>query len=882
MPPSTRWLRRLLRLFGRHRDDHDIKQEMQFHVDMRARELIETGSSPAAARRQARLEFGGMDRFQEEARDARRLPPLEDFLSDLRFAARLLRRSPGFAAVAVLTIGLCIAANTAVFSIVNAVMLRPLPFPQAQRILFIGWDWNGAGNLMGALSPLKFEYWREQNRSFEAVATWRSRTVGVGERGGAGQAALLLVSPDFLRVVGVQPRLGRGFSAAEDAAGGPAVAIITDNTWRGRLGGDPGAIGRSVILDGTSYQVIGVLPPTFAFPLSDKPDVLVPLRLVVDPRDEGLNYEAMARLAPGVTRAAARADVQRITESFRAAYPGVETGQAERADVMDYGQLYLGGLQTTLWVLQGAVLLVLLIACANVANLLLARGTTRQREMAVRATLGAGRGRLARQVMSESLLLAAAGGTLGLALAAAGLRFIVGVAPAGIQRLDEVSVDASVLAFTSVTALITGLLFGLIAAFPAARVNLSRSIREGQRAGTSRRTGLGRAVLVGAEAALAMMLLAGAGLLITSFVKLRRTDLGFDAQQLTTLSFPRLPDAYRSTALTWSFEQQLLERLRSLPGVVAAADASTLPLTRGPNIPMTVEGRPDASEGAVEWRSVSPGYFDVLGIRIVRGRPVTEEDIRNQRPVVVISEALAQKYWPDQDPLGQRILIGVFRGKKVLPGFNDPPREIVGVSADMREAGPARRPLRTMFVPHDVTGEGMPGFLVRVRGSVTADALRQAVQDVDRTMTVPELHSMTERLRANLAQDRFNTLLMGLFAGAALLLTAIGIYGVVSYTVRLRTPEIGVRLALGAQRGRVLRASMMRGMRPVLIGLAVGVGGALGLARFLTSMLHDVRPTDPVALSAVALLLALVALLASWLPSRRAARVDPMVALRFD
>ncbi len=810
---------------------------------------------------------------------------LEDLVSDVRFGLRTLARSPAFAAIAILTIGLGIGANTAVFSVVNGVILRPLPYPEPERVLHVGWDWNGNGSVMGAMSPFKFTWLREQTRAFESLATWRTGTPSLGPRGEDGAVTAVRVSDDFFRVIGFQPLLGRAFTAEEQSPGGPAVAILSNALWRTRFGGDPSVIGSEIVLDGASWSVVGVMPPDFAFPeLATDVGVIEPLALRPDPREMGANYPVLGRLAPGVTRAAAAQDVERVFDQLRAARPEQFSNEGERGGLIGYRDLYLGDLQRTLWVLLGAVVLVLLVACTNVANLLLARGTVRRREMALRATLGASRWRIARQVLSEGLVLSVLGGVVGLGVGWAGLRALVGLAPAGIVRLGGVRIDGGVLIFTAVVSVLTGVVFGLIAAFPAWRVDLASAVKAGQRAGMMNPRGVrGRDLLIGVEAALAMMLLAGAGLLIASFVRLRQTDLGFDARQIVTLSFPRTPAELSDPSVALGFERQLLERLDALPFVTSAASASILPFDHhGLNIPMTVEGDPDASEGAIEWRSVSRGYFDVLGLTLVRGRGFSEADVTADRPVMIVSESLAQRYFPDSDPLGQRIRLGAYRGESI-PGFDDPPREIVGVVADMRELGPTEAPRRTIFTPQTQSALlGMPTFLIRTRGAVSADALRGTVAETDPRMPVPVLGSLDERLGERLAQDRFNTLLMSLFAGAALLLTAIGIYGVVSWMVRQRTTEIGIRMALGAARGSVLRRAILRGMIPVLVGLAAGVVGAIALTRLLSTMLHGLSATDPVTFLAVATVLALVGFVACWIPARRAATVDPVVALRFE
>ena len=812
---------------------------------------------------------------------------LAEFITDIRLGLRMMRRSPGFAVVAVLTIALGIGGNTAVFSVVNGVLLRPLPYAEPDRVVHIGWNWNGGGNFVDALSAYKFEYLRERARAFDGMATWRTFEADLGERGAGGRVAGMYVSDGFFRVIGRSPLVGRGFAADEQAVGGRDVAIVSEAFWRTRLGGEANVIGRDVELSGRSWQIVGVMPPDFEFPPSPSAtNVLLPLRLgEADPRDQGHNTPVLARLGRGVTEAAAVVDLGRVFSSLRLQHAELFQGDSEAAELMDYRSIYLGDLQTMLWVLLGAVIVVLLISCANVSNLLLARGTARRREMAIRATLGAGMGRIARQVMSESLVLAVAGGLLGLSIGVGGLHVLLRLAPSGLAGLEHVVVDRTVLLFTLFVSVGSGLLFGLVAAVPAMRVDLAGSVRDGQRAGSSRGVGWSRQLLVAVEAALAVMLLAGAGLLISSLAGMRRADLGFDASGLYTLSFRRAPADYSEPARVWDVERRLLERMKATPGVLAAAGTAVLPVTRGWNIPMTVQGRPEASEGAVEWRMVSRDYFDAMGVRLVRGRVFDEADIESGRPVVVINESFARRYWPDGDPRGSHLLLGYLKGDLVMQGFEDPPREVIGIVADVKDRGPGEAVRRTMYVPHSAQLaqlKAIPGFVIRGSPLLDVERLRLAAASVDPRLPLPDIDRADALLSDALAQDRFNTFLMTVFAAIALLLTGIGVFGVVSWTVKQRRSEIGVRVALGAGRGRVVASSVWRGMVPLLAGLGAGVILALALTRFMASMLHDVSTTDPLTFGLVILVLAGTGLIACWIPARRAAAIDPVIALRAD
>jgi putative ABC transport system permease protein len=754
-------------------------------------------------------------------------------------------------------------------------------------VVHVGWDWNGSGALeTDALSSYKFEYLRENARAFDGVATWHTFGSDLGERGEGGHVAGMYVSDDFFRVIGRSPSVGRAFLAEEQLPGGRDVAIVSDAYWRSRLGGEPNVIGRDVELSGRKWQIVGVMSADFGFPpAGSSTEILLPLRFRADPLDHGHNTPTIARLGDGITAAAAVADLGRVFSAMRLEHPGLFDAEGEQARLSDYRSIYLGDLRTMLWVLLAAVFVVLLISCANVANLLLARGTARRREMAIRATLGAGAGRIARQVLSESLVLAAVGGLLGLSIGVAGLRVLLRLAPSGLAGLEHVSVDGTVLLFTLSVSLVSGLLFGLVTAVPAMRVDLSGPVRDGQRTGASRRTGLARQALVVAESALAVMLLAGAGLLITSFAGMQHADLGFEARNLYTLQFGRTPSDYSEPARVWSLEQRLLERLSATPGVVAAAGTAVLPLTRGYNIPMTVQGRPEASEGGMEWRMVSRAYFDVMGIRLLRGRTFEEADIESGRPVVLINESFARRYWPDGDPLGANLLLGYYKGDLVMSGFEDPPREIIGIVSDVKERGPGEPARRTMYVvqsPHLNQLTAIPGFVIRAGPGVDVEALRSSAASVDPRLPLPDVQRADVLLRGVLANDRFNTFLMSVFAAIALALTAIGVFGVVSYTVKQRQSEIGVRVALGAGRGRVVAMSVWRGLQPLLVGLGLGIAFALALTRFMASMLHDVSATDPLTFAAVILVLVCAGLIACWIPARRAAGIDPVIALRSD
>lgn len=807
-------------------------------------------------------------------------------LHDLRYAARSLRKSPGFTLVAVLTLALGIGANTAIFSVVDAVLLRPLPFPEPDRVAHVGWGWSGNRNIQ--MPPYNFAFVREHSRSFDGLATYRGMSASL-ETDGSGSTEVrgLRVSDDFFKVTGMQPVLGRGFLEEETAPNGSRVAVLSHEYWQNAFGGDAAVLGSAVHIDGASHTVTGVLPPGFRFPSAPEfTDLIVPLQLDIDPMDRGFNYPVLGRLRPGVTQEEAAADLQRIFEAFRQEHPEfVERGMSG-AELMSFRDTVSSSVTLALWVLLGAVGFVLLIACVNVAGLLLARAAERQREITIRAALGAGRGRIVRQLLTESVLLAALAGVVGLLFAVWGIEVLLALTPTQIPRLNDAGLDVRVLGFTFALALSTGVAFGLAAAFPATRINLTRSLNQGGRSGGPGLRGRGRGVLVAAEVALSVVLLAGAGLLISNLLRLSSTDPGFDSENVVTMSFPRTPEGYDSPTAVWRFTGELLERMRAMPGVTAAASASNLPLERGWNFPMSVEGRPDAGMGNAEWRAVSPEYFRTLEIATRRGREFISADTESGAPVILVNEAMARLFWDQSDPVGSRIRLGTLGGESVIPGFDDPPREIVGVVADIRETTLDQPARPTMYVPQTQTPAmlaSLPAIVIRTSGpSAIGTAVRDAVRELDPRIPEPQIRMLEGVVGSSIAPQRFNAVLMGIFATLALLLTAVGLYGVIAYSVRQRTREFGVRLALGAQSSDVRAMVLRQGARLVIVGAAVGLFSAFALTRVLSSLISGMSATDPLTFTAVIALLLIVALLASYLPARRATRVDPMVALRAE
>jgi len=827
---------------------------------------------------------------------------------DLRFAARTLIKNPGFAAAACLTLALGLGATTAVFSVVNAVLLKPLPYPEPERVVYLARAFaNGATG--STLTAWKYDYYRRNTTVFEAVATHRAWATALGELGAASEARGLRASAGFFAVNGIEPAIGRGFSADDDTPGGPDVVVLSDALWRERFGADPAVLGRAVELGGEAHTIVGVMPPSFGFPeLPAFTDFIVPYRVVADVRDGGHNYTVRGRLNPRVTREQAAAELAAVSERFRADHPELLTRTEIGVRAIDFDDVHVGRTAARLWLLLGAVGFVLLIACANVANLLLARSAARMRELAIRAAVGAGRARIARQLVTENLVVALVAAGLGLLIGQWTLEVLLALAPgglarpeqimitgeAGLPRAAEIGLDLRVCAATIGAAVAAGVLFGLAAAGHARQADPSIALRDG---GSSARAGGAgarrlRSSLVASEVAIAVVLLAGAGLTLASLAKLTAVDPGFEADGVTALELVRTPESYTVEQLA-AFEQRALERIRALPGVVAAGATSMLPLRGQFNFPMSIAGRPELS-GEPQWHTVSPGYFETLRVPIVRGRTFTAaDDAAGAAPVVIVSEAFSRRYFGDADPIGQRVAIGVYEGETV-EGFVDPPREIVGVVADQRAFGLRQAGRETLYVPRaqtpaielDANGPSgvwaLGGIVVRTADGATLgrNVLDTIVREADPNVPPPRIGSMTDVIGASLEEERFYTALLGAFAALALVLAAIGIYGVVAFTVAQRTGEIGIRMALGADARSVLRLVLGQAMLPVIAGLGLGLAAASGLTRLLRGLLYQTSATDPATFAVVALALALVALTAALLPAKRAATVDPAISLR--
>jgi putative ABC transport system permease protein len=802
-------------------------------------------------------------------------------LHDLRYAAHVLRKNPGFTAVAAATLALGIGANTALFSIVNAVLLRPLPYRDPARIVQL-WESSRENHIIRV--SVNYLDWRRQSRSFDHMSAYAGGPVTAVGGELPERTTATAVTRGFFGVFGINAVLGRTFLDEEHRAGREGAAVLGYGLWKRSFGSDPNVIGKTIHMSGVRLRVVGVAAPGFQFP--DSTELWTPLEIFGEESGErsAHNFWVVGRLKRGISIDSAQAEMNVIANGLEQQFPDSNRGMG--VNVVSLHEQIVGKVKPAMLILLGAVSFVLLIACANVANLLLARAVARSREMAVRAAMGAGRGRLIRQLLSESLLLSGLGGAAGLLLAMWVTSLLASLIPASVPRANEISIDASVLWFTLGISVVTGILFGLLPALRISRTDLNASLKEAAgraSTGRSRRAG---SVLVVTELALSMVLLIAAGLLIRSFFRILEVDPGFRAEHVlrAELSLPimSLNEPFRPGPVL-NFYRQILERTRSIPGVVAAGTITQLPLGGDPDTNGTfeIEGRPPARDRSAQnagYRVVSPDYFRALGIPLIRGRALSDQDTPGTPHVALINRTLARQFFPGEEPLGKRIKGGFEQNAQWLT--------IVGVVGDVRQLRLTRDPEPEVFVPFAQHVDGRladPNLLVRTTGDPTAlaSAIRELVRGLDKNVPV-QFSAMDAVVAESVSQQRFQMRLLALFAGLALLLAAIGIYGVISYSVSRRTHEIGIRMALGAARTDVVRLVIAHGMGLALGGIAIGIAGALALSRVLATMLYGVSATDPLTYAGVSLLLALVALGAIYLPARRATAVDPTIALRYE
>jgi putative ABC transport system permease protein len=822
---------------------------------------------------------------------------METLLADVRHSFRVLIKSPGFTIVAVLALALGIGANTAIFSVIDRVLLAPLPFRDSERIMRIQRRFpNGTGP---SVSIPKFMAWRK-SQAFQSMAAYDFGTVSLnlGASDRPNPVNGMHATADFFSVFGVTPLLGRTFSPEEDLPNAGKFAVLTFKTWKTRLGGNQDIVGKPIILSGEQYVVLGVLPEDYQ---SDPPtDLYLPAQFDPNSTNQGHIYYVAGRLRPDASSASAQAELAVIADQFRAAHSDV-MDKTESVGVIPLRVAIGGEVRFALLILAGAVAFVLLIACGNVAGLLLARATGRQREIAIRTAVGASRGRIIRQLLTESMMLGMAGGVAGLILGGIGVRLLLALSPGNIPRVSApehsmgglLLVDWRILLFLFGISLATGLLFGLFPALRVSRFDVNAVLKESSgRSGSGFKHSRVRGLLVISEIALAVVLLAGAALMIRTFAGLRSVKSGIDPSNLLTLRTAISGSRYGSTAQVENMVRLATERIQALPGVSVAGCAITVPMDQvGVDLPFNIEGHTPKNgekwEGDEYWRFVSPGYFEALRIPLLRGRYFTRTDTGNAAHIVVVNEAFARKYWLDKDPIGQRIEIG----KGLGAVFDEPAREVVGIVGSVTEGGLARGMVPVMYVPQGQITDGLTqlgasllplSWVVRTSGDPLslASAIGHEFESLDPQLSPSHVVNMDQLIAEGNARQNFNTLLLTVFASIALLLAAVGIYGLMAYAVEQRMQEIGIRMAMGADAGKIMRLVLGQGVRLAIVGTVLGLAGAYGLTRLLANFLFGVKPRDPLAFSIVAATLIVVTLVAAFVPTRRAMRVDPVVALR--
>lgn len=884
------WFARLGELVFRQRRDLELAAEMESHIQMHVEDGVRAGLAPDEARRRALIALGGIEQTEENYRDRRGFPVFEAVIQDLLFGLRLLRKNPGFTAVAVLTLALGIGANTAIFSVVNAVLLRPLPFDQPgalTKLYHTPPQASFPGIATFSVSPANFLDWRSQSQAFEAMAAIGFARFTLTGKARPEAIPAALVNSAFFSILRARPFLGRAFLEDEDEPGRDHEVVLSYSFWRGRLGGDHEIVGKSIELNGEPFTVVGVMGPGFDFPvfagLDEHMQMWKPLAWTDRQRAvrDNHNYMIVARLKNGVALKQAQAELDAISNRLAQQYPKDDKGWG--AIAIPLGKDLVGDIRPSLLILLGAVALVLLIACANVANLLLARTLSRRKEIAIRAALGAGRGRLLQQALSETLLLALAGGALGLLFAHYGVELIVNFLGQRLPRFREIGLDGWVLAFTLGASLVTGLAAGLLPALHLAKEESSQALKQSPGQVTVDAVGSRtRSVLVASEVALSLMLLIGAGLLIRSLWALRDSNPGFDPTHVLTMAVSIPPTKFADPGQQIRFFNRILERVRAVPGVESAGTNDDLPLAGGSHEPILAEGWPVvpmSDQPEVDVRIISPGYLSAMRIPLLRGRDFDDSDAEGRAGAVLISQSMAKQFWPNENAIGKHV---------TLYFYPQMTRVVVGVVADVKEDGLNQKrapaglyfPLAQLTAPKDLQWQsfGM-NLLVRTaqNPSSIAGALAEAVHGVDPEVALLNVRTMEDLVSASLSPQRFTMLLLAAFAGLAVLLATTGIYSVISYSVSRRKHEIGIRISVGASPADVLLLVLRQGMMLATMGLAIGIIGALLLSRLMATVVYGVKPSDPLTFVAVPLLLGCVAVVACYIPARRAMRLDAVV-----
>ena len=866
----------------------DIDREMRLHLELQVEANIKAGMSPAEAREQAMRSFGNINRAVDAAYDVKGGGLLEALSQDIRYGVRMLAKHKAFTSIAVVTLALGIGANTAIFSVVNELLLRPLPYRDAERIVTL-WEVSPGGRRQNTTSRANFRAWRDQSTSYQYIAAFsdqRENLTGVGE---PEELSVQYATPDFFKVMGVDPLLGRTFLQEDDDPTRSEVAVLSYGLWQRRFGGQPNIVGQTITLNDAKFTIIGVMPQNFQFHIKRRSGTgrpaelwsVLSMRTGAGVNERGRFLGGVARLKEGVTAEFAGNELRTIEARLSDAFP--QFNKNFSGEVIPLREQFFGNVRRPLWIMLGAVGFVLLIACANVANLLLSLATSREKEIAVRAALGARRGRIVRQLLTESLLLALLGSLLGLGFAWFGIKALIAISPRDLVSLQSVGLNVTVLLWTLAVSLLTGIVFGLAPALHISRLNLNDSLKEGGKSESGQASGNRRlrSALVVSEIALAVVLLASAGLLIRSFLGLQGINPGFNTDNVLTMVV-RLPEAkYQKDPQLVAFFSQALENIKHLPTVRSAGMVNHLPLYGGlgSSTGFKILGRPEPPLGqgpGGDVRVVDAGYFQTMGIPLLRGRNFSDLELKESKHVILISEALARKHFPDEDPIGKRLDVAMFETPQ--------PAEIIGVVGNVRYDSLVDESPPAVYFPHPDLAYSFMTLVIQTDGdpAAIAPAVQREIRALDPNQPVSDVRTMNQVMSEWVARSRFNTLLLGLFAALATLLSAVGIFGVMNYSVALRTREIGLRLAVGAQPRQVLMLILKQGLLLTIAGVVLGLAAAFALTRLMSGLLFGVTAFDPATFATISLLLVVVSLVACYLPARRAMRIDPLQALRYE